>query len=98
MSDLNHSGAIHMPMGEADNRPDEKRGVYRKYEVKRLNDMEGKHDHCQFFVLDLDHDEYAVPALKAYAKACADKYPALSNGLTEWVEARQFQLDNRRAR
>lgn len=56
-------------------------GVYRKYLVKRLKDREGKHRRCEFFVLDLDHDEFAGPALRAYATACAEKFPQLAADL-----------------
>ena len=40
-----------------------------------------KHDGCEYFVLDLDHDPYAIPALKAYAEACRDEYPHLARDL-----------------
>ena len=63
---------------------DNERGIYKKYNVERLNDPEGKHKACAFFVLDLDHDPYAIPALKAYAEACKDEYPELAKDL-EWV-------------
>jgi len=63
---------------------DETKGIYRKYEVTRLNDPVGKHKNCNYFVLDLIHDEFALPALKAYAKACKKKYPQLAKDL-QWA-------------
>jgi len=61
-------------------------GIYRKYSVKRLRDKEGKHKNCFFFVLDLNHDKYAIPALRAYAKACKKEYPELAKDLIQIVE------------
>jgi hypothetical protein len=40
-----------------------------------------KHSACRYFVLDLDHDPFAAPALRAYAAACAAEYPALAADL-----------------
>lgn len=57
---------------------DKERGLYGKYYVKRKNDTTGKHDNCQYFVLDPQHDEFAVIALLAYAEACQEEYPLLS--------------------
>lgn len=61
--------------------PDEDRGLYRKYSVKKLNDPTGKHDRCFHFVLDLTHDPYAIPAIRAYADACRGKYPLVARDL-----------------
>lgn len=60
---------------------DETRGLYRKYRVTRLGDAEGKHDGCEFFVLDWHHDKFAVPAIRAYADACAKEFPVLAEEL-----------------
>lgn len=56
-------------------------GVYRKYLVKRLRDREKKHAHCEFFVLDLMHDPFAIPALTEYADACEATHPELAADL-----------------
>jgi len=37
--------------------------------------------HCRYFVLDLEHDPFAVPALKAYAEACRGTHPGLAHDL-----------------
>jgi len=61
------------------------RGVYRKFNVERTDgDPTGKHKSCTYFVLDLEHDENALPALKAYAKACKKTRPQLYKDL-QWM-------------
>ena len=63
---------------------DKERGLYRKFEVKRTDGKSAlgkKHEHCRYFVLDLDHDEFAPAAIKAYAKACQKKFPNLAADL-----------------
>ena len=61
---------------------DQERGLYKKYWVERINDKDGKHKHCMFFVLDLDHDPHAIPALRAYIESCELYYPKLAADLT----------------
>lgn len=59
-------------------------GIYRKFLVERTDGSSGpglKHEHCNYFVLDLVHDPFAIPALKAYADACREKFPALADDL-----------------
>lgn len=51
-----------------ENDPDKQRGLYEKFIVTRNRPSE-KHKNCRYFVLDLDHDELSVPAIKAYAAA-----------------------------
>lgn len=60
--------------------------IYGKYEVQRVDGAE--HDEkskhylgCAYFVLDLDHDPYAAEAIRAYAVACANTHPILSEEL-----------------
>lgn len=61
------------------------RGVYEKFQVRRTDgDPAGKHRSCTYFVLDLDHDENALPALKAYAKSCKKTRPRLYKDL-QWM-------------
>lgn len=61
------------------------RGAYEKFQVRRTDgDPTGKHKQCTYFVLDLDHDENALPALKAYAKSCRQKRPQLYKDL-QWM-------------
>ena len=85
---------------------DQRRGIYRKYFVQRLDEDDQKlrlklcaelsggriplppppkHENCEFFVLDLVHDPFAAPALRAYAKACAVDYPILARELLSFA-------------
>lgn len=56
------------------------RGLYRKFEVRRV-DRSPKHDDCEYFVLDWEHDPFTVPAVLAYADACEAAEPALAKDL-----------------
>jgi hypothetical protein len=70
---------------------DQKRGIYRKYTVTRTDgssESGGKHEHCSYFVLDLEHDQFAISALKAYAKACRRQYPELAAHIDSIVSTR----------
>jgi hypothetical protein len=58
----------------------DKRPLYRKFHITR-DDPAGKHVNCFYFVLDVDHDKHAIPALTAYAKGCAEERPELSRDL-----------------
>lgn len=63
---------------------DEKRGLYRKYKVERVDGSskpEGKHEDCQYFVLDMEHDPHARVALRAYADSCKKDFPGLAKDL-----------------
>jgi hypothetical protein len=66
-----------------------------KFAVKRSDGSSepgGKHEHCQYFVLDLDHDKFARPALKAYMQACCLEYPKLAKDLDRQLRDRLFGL------
>ena len=63
---------------------DANEGLYVKYKVARTDGSSGpggKHEGCSYFVLDLTHDPFAIPALEAYAEACQREYPKLSMDL-----------------
>lgn len=67
-------------------------GIYEKFIVNRTDgtDKPGeKHENCRYFVLDLDHDKFAIPAIKAYAEACSEEYPVLSKELFSFVKNHQ---------
>lgn len=66
---------------------DTQRGLYRKYHVERLNDPDGKHRDCPFFVLDLRHDVYARAALGVYIDACQFEYPQLAEDLADLLRS-----------
>lgn len=61
---------------------DKTRGLYGKFQVWRTDGKSEdgeKHDGCEYFVLDLTHDQHAIPALLAYAKSCGkDGYRELA--------------------
>jgi hypothetical protein len=48
---------------------------------KRVARPPEKHARCRYYVLDLDHDRFAAPALLAYAAACEVEFPALAADL-----------------
>lgn len=58
---------------------DQDRGIYKKYNVTRLDDAAAKHKDCNYFVLDLKHDKHAAAALYGYAESLdmAQEYPQL---------------------
>jgi hypothetical protein len=68
---------------------DKQRGLYEKYYIERCDGKSApgkKHYGCDYFVLDLTHDPYAIPALSIYAEACAAKYPLLSAALKQKLQ------------
>lgn len=69
-------------------------GVYRKYLVKRLSDREKKHARCEYFVLDMMHDPFAIDALNAYAEACETTHPELADDLRTKVAAMHGRIAN----
>jgi len=59
-------------------------GLYEKFHVIRTDGGSapgGKHEHCEYFVLDLTHDPFALPAIVAYANACRGDCPQLAADL-----------------
>jgi hypothetical protein len=64
------------------NMGDRTRGLYEKFRVERTDGESapgGKHEGCEYFVLDLTHDPHALPAILAYAKSCESEYPMLAS-------------------
>ncbi len=62
------------------------RGLYRKFDVRRTDGSDasgGKHDGCNYFVLDVTHDPHSDAALLAYANSCEGEYPALADDLRD---------------
>ena len=59
-------------------------GLYRKFDVKRTDGSDqpgGKHEGCEYFVLDVTHDPHAKVALTAYAEAVKGTHPELAADL-----------------
>ncbi len=63
---------------------DKTKGLCGKFNVTRIDGKSQpgeKHHGCRYFVLDYDCDPFAIPALRAYAKACEIEYPLLAADL-----------------
>lgn len=56
-------------------------GLTQKYVVHRRDGPGKKHGTCTYFVLDWEHDPYALPAALAYADACEKELPRLAQDL-----------------
>ncbi len=68
---------------------DTERGLYDKYKVERNDGSSapgGKHENCEYFVLDLEHDKHAKAAIRAYAESCKKEYPGLAKDLLEMLK------------
>jgi hypothetical protein len=66
-------------------------GLYRKFNVTR-HDPTGKHEDCFYFVLDVDHDRMAIPALEAYIIAAEEHgYNSLASDLRGVVAAAKIK-------
>ncbi len=64
-------------------------GLYEKFHVERVDgssERGGKHYQCEYFVLDMNHDEHAYAAVKAYADSCEAEYPLLAADLRKKYE------------
>lgn len=65
------------------------KGLYNKFTVIR-NDGSSepgmKHHNCDYFVLDITHDKFAIKALFAYANDCKDEYPLLAQAILDKLE------------
>lgn len=63
-------------------RPNSEQGLYRKFEVYRTDREDAgpdcKHWNCDYFVIDVTHDQHARAALAAYADACETTHPQLA--------------------
>ncbi len=78
-----------MPETHIDNR-----GLYGKFNVQRTDGRDApgqKHHGCRYFVMDLDHDPYAIAAIRAYAVACRPTHPQLAADLDAVTNARVGQ-------
>lgn len=67
----------------------QQQGVYRKFWVRRTDGSDlpgGKHEGCEYFVLDIDHDKFAPAALEAYADACEATHPELARDMRSRYE------------
>jgi len=73
--------------------PDKARGLsLNRFSVKRTDGSSepgGKHEECFCFVLDLEHDKFARPAMEAYAAACESEYPPLAADLRKVLASKK---------
>lgn len=63
-------------------------GLHSKYTVTRSDGRSApgqKHERCQYFVLDLNHDPFAIAALQAYMEACKPTMPELAADIKHLV-------------
>lgn len=71
---------------------DKSRGWFNKFQVVRADGADqkgGKHHGCEYFVLDLNHDPHALPALLAYADSAEkDGYQTLAYDIRDRVSLR----------
>ena len=69
---------------------DRTKGIYNKFHVERNDGSDlpgGKHEDCEYFVLDLTHDPHALPALAAYAASAErDGYGLLAADLRKRID------------
>mgnify|MGYP003624606764 CR=1 FL=1 len=73
---------------------DNSRGLFHKFHIERTDgksDPGEKHHGCDYFVLDLTHDQHAIPALRAYARSCAEELPLLAADLRAKLPPRSHQ-------
>ena len=57
-------------------------GLKHKFDVTRTDpEAQKRHPNCAHFVLDIDHDPHALPALKAYADSAEAEHPVLAEQL-----------------
>lgn len=65
-------------------KPAEQQGLFRKFEVRRVDGSDqpgGKHHGCRYFVLDMEHDQHAPAAIRAYAESVSKSHPQLAADL-----------------
>lgn len=74
-------------------------GIYNKFKVTRVDGSSRagkKHHRCRYFVLDLDHDPQAIPAIRAYSLgATAAGYGKLGDELWKLSQELTTKLENR---
>lgn len=74
---------------------DRAKGLYNKFHVERADGKSEpgeKHHGCEYFVLDLACDPFALPALRTYANRCEEEYPQLAAD----IRAKLMEIYNER--
>lgn len=85
---IESEGTDHTLTSDVDDRS---RGLYNKYRVERIGGTPGKHEHCMFFVLDVDHDPFAIPALIAYESFATMSYPKLASDIRQLIDSEHLR-------
>lgn len=68
------------------------RGLEARFNVEKINDPDGKHADCRYFVLDPQHDHLARRALLLYSELAAqDGQDQLALDIIEWVGQAELQ-------
>ena len=73
---------------------DRNRGFYEKFNVERVDGgskLLQRHEGCDYFVIDLDHDPHACASLMAYAAACDLSHPLLADDLRRIALSTQLE-------
>jgi hypothetical protein len=73
--------------------PTQGKGLYPKFRVKRVDGKDqpgGPKEGARYFVLDVTHDKFAIPAIAAYAAACEDEYVELADDLCDMIPQGQL--------
>jgi|GEM_PF-3313135 len=72
--------------------------LYLKYLVFRTDDSSlpgGKHEHCEYFVLDWEHDPFTIPLMTLYATLCEKEYPGVAADLRAKIQQRIHSVEER---
>lgn len=67
----------------------EQQGLFQKFDVRRTDgsdSISGKHQGCEYFIIDISHDQHAKAALLAYAESCKETHPQLSKDMINRYE------------
>lgn len=77
--------------------PKQEKGIFDKFIVTRVDGTHAfgkKHHNCDYFVLDMTHDKFALAAIRAYANACQKEYPVLAKDILEkYGDPESIELD-----
>ena len=83
------------------NKSGEEQGLFRKFDVRRCDGSDttplGKHYGCDYFVLDVTHDQHARAALAAYADAVEATHPLLASDMRAKYKLAAIAADRERA-
>lgn len=64
----------------------DKRGLHGKFIIARRDNkhlLGQKHHGCDYFVLDLTHDQHGIQVVRYYATLCREDRPQLSQEIFE---------------